>query len=91
MFLKIMQYKMPAKKGKILVPKRDEKYYFSTNMIDCKKVTFYEDEFEGINFTIFTTDSGRESERTIRINEEDYDLNNVYIMNDDGKTIQKPM
>ncbi len=91
MFLKIMEYKKLKDSEKVGVATMAESVHFSTNIIDCKKVTFYKDEFEDINFTVFTTDPGKETERSTRINESDYDLHSVYVMNDDGKTIQKPI
>jgi len=89
MFLKIMQLKdSPDKRPDQENP---DKIHFSTHLIDCKKVVFYEDIHDGVKFTIFTTDPGRETERSFRVNEDENEFHNVYIMNNEGKTIQKPI
>ena len=85
MFLKIMNFE--AIKDK----EHGGHEHISTTIHECKSIRFADETFEGISFTVFIVDENKPTEKAIRIDDTDKAHRAVYIMNDNGKTIQQPV
>lgn len=89
MFLKIMEFKETGS-----IDEKETKKHLSSRIIDCESVTFYDEkDQDGTEFTLFITNQNKPTEIKIRFNHSEINkgLHSVYIMNDEGKTIQKPV
>lgn len=94
MFLKIMKYKKGETTNQPSNNPEIHKHE-STRIYDCAKVVFFENETDGdgIEYRLFIVDQGKTSEKSIRVDEKDAvaGLYSIYIMNNNGKTIQQPV